>query len=148
MNLIATILTGVQDCGQAALFGLRTDSNTPIFISSGDPDPSTSAIRRSGLGALSKLRASEILREARATGNPLAEDLGVAGDGGLIMEFSMQGREIMITVSTAGGWTYFSAAVEGKQTAAGILRDDGIKAAIRWVAGLEKDLSGPGVIAG
>jgi hypothetical protein len=80
---------------------------------------------------------------------PPSEDVGIAGDGGLVIEFSgPSDRELMITVSAVGSWTYFSAATDGTQVAAGILRDDGIMAAIRWVAGQEQDLSAAGIIAG
>ncbi|HEY2731221.1 MAG TPA: hypothetical protein VGK52_14865 [Polyangia bacterium] len=120
-----------------------------ICISSGDPDRSTSVIRGSRLNALARMRASEILREARASSASLSEDIGTARDGGLFMEFfGLNGRELLITVSPIGSWTYFSAAIDGSQVKGGILRDDGIKTPIRWVAGLQNDLVGPGVIVG
>jgi len=120
-----------------------------IYISSHNADRSAAFIRNSELIPIAKLRALETLREARATKRPLAEEVDVAGDGGLVIELRGMGdRELMITISTTGSWTYFSGAVSNKQIAAGILRDDGIKTAVRWVAGLENDLVGPGVIAG
>ena len=150
MILNALILTNAQDNLQPTFIGLRRDSHADqICVYSGDPDPSASSIRRSNLNPISRIRASEILREARDTGAGLSEDVGPAGDGGLVMEFiGEDGRELMVTVSASGAWTYFATALAGKQVAAGILRDDGIRAAMRWVAGLEKDLSGPGIITG
>lgn len=65
------------------------------------------------------------------------------------MEFAnSSGRELMIAIGAAGGWTYFSAAVDGQQAKAGILRDDGLVSAARWIAGASDELVGPGVIAG
>jgi len=145
-TVICTALS--TDCS-VGFVGLRTNQSRQIWISSGDPDPSATAIRKADLPPIAKIRASEILREARATGADLKEDFGTAGDAGLVMEFAgPHGRELMITVSGTGTWTYFSAAIDGSQTAAGILRDDGLKTAIRWAAGVRDDLTDPGVIVG
>ncbi|HXJ22082.1 MAG TPA: hypothetical protein VMT03_17800 [Polyangia bacterium] len=54
----------------------------------------------------------------------------------------------MIAIGVSGGWTYFSAAIDGQQAKAGILRDDGLVPAILWTAGGHQDLAGPGVVAG
>jgi hypothetical protein len=120
-----------------------------ICISSGDPDPGASTIKRSTLTTIAKMRALDILREARMHGRNLVEDIGTASDGGIVMEFSgPSGRELMIAIGATGGWTYFSAAVGGRQEKAGILRDDGLSWPIQWVSGSRDDLVGPGLVAG
>ena len=148
--MLAIMFSVHTECTQAFPFHLRTDSSSsPICISSGDPDPSASTIRGSKLTPIAKIRALDILRQARAIGEELAEDVGTTTDGGVVMEFAgSSGRELMIAIGEAGGWTYFSAAIDGRQTKAGILRDDGLISAVNWVAGANEELAGPGVITG
>lgn len=130
-------------------FNVRTDSSSKICIYSGDPDRGASRIRGSKLSLIAKIRALEILRHVRAFGSGLVEDIGTAADGGIVMEFAnSSGRELMIAIGVSGGWTYFSAAVDGRQVKAGILRDDGLVPAARWIAGSSDELASPGVITG
>jgi hypothetical protein len=137
------------DCTPVVPFRLRTDRQGQICFSSGDPDPGASVIRGSKLTPIAKMRALDVLRQARGLGDALTEDVGLTSDGGVALEFAgPSGRELMIAIGTSGGWTYFSAAVDGRQTKAGILRDDGLPWPVLWVAGSRDELVGPGVIIG